>query len=113
MSGAEEIVEMKAFPQGEISRRDYDRAVRLTREAGRGDILGVVEGRIIEPLSKAQVEQIKAQASLAEQQQKQQFETQKLLLEMEQKRKEFETNYLTKLTELELKYGQNVPGALV
>jgi hypothetical protein len=32
---------------------------------------------------------------------------------MEQKRKEFETNYLTKLTELELKYGQNVPGALV
>jgi hypothetical protein len=61
----------------------------------------------------AEVEQIKAQASLAEQQQKQQFETQKLLLEMEQKRKEFETNYLTKLTELELKYGQNVPGALV
>jgi hypothetical protein len=61
----------------------------------------------------AEVEQIKAQASLAEQQQKQQFETQKLLLELEQKRKEFETNYLTKLTELELKYGQNVPGALV
>ena len=61
MSGAEVIVEMKAFPQGEISRRDYDRAVKLTREAGRGDILGVVEGRIIEPLSKAQVEQIKAQ----------------------------------------------------
>jgi hypothetical protein len=61
----------------------------------------------------AEVEQIKAQASLAEQQQKQQFETQRLLLEMEQKRKEFETNYLTKLTELELKYGQNVPGALV
>lgn len=61
----------------------------------------------------AEVEQIKAQASMAEQQQKQQFETQKLLLEMEQKRKEFETNYLTKLTELELKYGKNVPGALV
>ena len=61
----------------------------------------------------AEVEQIKAQATLAEQQQKQQFETQKLLLELEQKRKEFETNYLTKLTELELKYGQNVPGALV
>lgn len=61
----------------------------------------------------AEVEQIKAQATLAEQAQKQQFETQKLMLEMEQKQKEFQTNYLTKLTELELKYGQNVPGALV
>lgn len=61
----------------------------------------------------AEVEQIKAEAKLATQQQQQQFETQKLLLEMEQKRKEFETNYLTKLTELELKYNTNVPGSLV
>ena len=61
----------------------------------------------------AEVEQIKSQTSLAEQQQKLQFETQKMMLEIEQKRKEFEANYLTKLTELELKYGQNVPGALV
>ena len=61
----------------------------------------------------AEVEQIKAEAKLATQQQQHQFETQKLLLEMEQKRKEFETNYLTKLTELELKYNTNVPGSLV
>lgn len=61
----------------------------------------------------AEVEQIKAEAKMATEQQRQQFETQKLLLEMEQKRKEFETNYLTKLTELELKYKTNVPGALV
>lgn len=61
----------------------------------------------------AEVEQIKAQASIAEQQQKLQFDTQKLMMEIDQKRREFETNYLTKLTELELKYSQNVPGALV
>lgn len=61
----------------------------------------------------AEVEQIKAEAKMAAQQQQQEFETKKLLLEMEQKQKEFETNYLTKLTEMELKYQQNVPGSLV
>ena len=38
---------------------------------------------------------------------------QKMLLEMEQKQREFQANYLTKLTELELKYKQNIPGALI
>ena len=61
----------------------------------------------------AEVEQIKAEAKLAVEQQQQQFDTQKLLLEMEQRQREFQANYLTKLTELELKYKQNVPGAIV
>lgn len=61
----------------------------------------------------AEVEQIKAEAKLATTQQQQQFDMQKLLMEMEQKQREFQTNYLTKLTELELKYGQNVPGSMV
>lgn len=61
----------------------------------------------------AEVEQIKAQAKLAAEQQQQQFDSQKMLLEMEQRQREFQANYLTKLTELELKYGQNVPGSMV
>jgi hypothetical protein len=61
----------------------------------------------------AEVEQIKAQTKLATEQQQQQFDTQKMLLEMEQRQREFQANYLTKLTELELKYGQNVPGSMV
>ena len=61
----------------------------------------------------AEVEQIRAEANLAVQQQKQQYDMQKTLLELEQKQKQFETDYLTKLTELELKYKTNVPGALV
>lgn len=61
----------------------------------------------------AEVEQIKAEAKLAVEQQQQQFDTQKMLLEMEQRQREFQANYLTKLTELELKYKQNVPGAIV
>lgn len=61
----------------------------------------------------AEAEQIKAQARLAESQQQQQFDMQKMLMEMEQKQREFQANYLTKLTELELKYKQNVPGALI
>jgi hypothetical protein len=61
----------------------------------------------------AEVEQIKAQAKLAAEQQQQQFDGQKMLLEMEQRQREFQANYLTKLTELELKYGQNVPGSMV
>lgn len=61
----------------------------------------------------AEAEQIKAQARLVESQQQQQFDMQKMLLEMEQKQREFQANYLTKLTELELKYKQNVPGAIV
>jgi hypothetical protein len=61
----------------------------------------------------AEVEQIKAQASLQELQEKLQFETQKTMAELEQKRREFEANYLTKLTELELRYKQNMPGSMV
>jgi hypothetical protein len=61
----------------------------------------------------AEVEQIKAQAKLADTQQKQQYETERMMLEMQQKQQQFEQNYLAKLTELELKYGQNVPGATV
>ena len=62
-SGIEEEVPMNAFPCGEIMRSEYDRAVRLTRAAGRGEILGVVAGRIIEPLGAAEVAQIKAQTT--------------------------------------------------
>ena len=61
----------------------------------------------------AEVEQIKSQTKLATEQQQQQFDMQKMLLEMEQRQREFQANYLTKLTELELKYGQNVPGSMV
>lgn len=61
----------------------------------------------------AEAEQIKAQARLAEQQQKQQFEAERMMLEMQQKQQQFEQNYLAKLTELELKYQTNVPGAIV
>jgi Skp family chaperone for outer membrane proteins len=61
----------------------------------------------------AEVEQIRAQAKLTDTQQKQQFEMQKMMLEMQQKQQQFEQNYLAKLTELELKYQQNVPGAIV
>lgn len=57
----------------------------------------------------AEVEQIKSQTKLASEQQQNQVK----MLEMEQKQRQFEADYLTKLTELELKYGQNVPGAIV
>jgi ATP-dependent protease HslVU (ClpYQ) ATPase subunit len=54
ISGAEEIVEMKAFPQGEISRRDYDRAVKLTREAEMKKVesraLDTAEDRVLDVL---------------------------------------------------------------
>lgn len=63
-NGTEEIVAFPGtFANGEILRRDFDRAVLLTRSAGRGEILGVVQGTIIEPLSAKQVAEITAQTS--------------------------------------------------
>lgn len=66
-----------------------------------------LQAQVQNPL--AEVEQIKSQAKLASDQQQNQVK----MLEMEQKQRQFEADYLTKLTELELKYGQNVPGAIV
>ena len=59
-SGIEEIVEMPF--EHSILRKDYDRACALTRKAGRGEILGIVEGKIIEPLSKGEVAELKNSA---------------------------------------------------
>ena len=59
-SGIEEIVEMPF--EHSILRKDYDRACKLTRKAGRGEILGIVEGKIIEPLSKGEVAELKNSA---------------------------------------------------
>lgn len=56
-SGIEEIVEMPF--EHSILRKEFDRACDLTRKAGRGDILGVVEGKIIEPPSKGEVAAMK------------------------------------------------------
>ena len=61
----------------------------------------------------AEVEKIKAESNMAQTQQKLQFEMEKMMAELEQKRREFEANYLTKLTELELRYKTNVPGSMV
>lgn len=66
-----------------------------------------LQAQVQNPL--AEVEQIRAEAKLASEQQQNQVK----MLEMEQKQRQFEADYLTKLTELELKYGQNVPGAIV
>ena len=69
-----------------------------------------VRKRLVGLMTGAQDE---AELPLAAEQQQQQFDGQKMLLEMEQRQREFQANYLTKLTELELKYGQNVPGSMV
>jgi hypothetical protein len=58
-------------------------------------------------------EKIRAESQQNQEMMRQQFEQQKLLLNIEQQQKKLEQDYLTKLTELELRYKQNVPGALV
>jgi len=58
-------------------------------------------------------ERIRAESQQNQEMMRQQFEQQKLLLTIEQQQKKLEQDYLTKLTELELRYKQNVPGALV
>lgn len=61
----------------------------------------------------AEVEQIKSQTKIATVQMEQEHDLKKTIMEMQQRQQEFERNYLTKLTDMELKYQQNVPGSLV
>ena len=60
----------------------------------------------------AEAEMVRAEAKLLEVQNKENSEMQQFLLKMQQDNMKFKADMAAKLTELELKYGENVPGAL-
>ena len=60
----------------------------------------------------AEAELVKAQAKMVEVRSKESNSMQQFLMKMEQDMKQFTADMAAKLTELELKYEQNVPGAL-
>lgn len=61
----------------------------------------------------AEAEMINARAKVSTDQMKAQNDMQQFLMKMEQDQKEFQADLAKQLTELELKYSQNVPGSVV
>ena len=61
----------------------------------------------------AEAEQVKAQARLVEQQSKEQLDLMKFVLQLAQDDEQFRQNLAKELTQLELEYVRNVPGALI
>jgi len=61
----------------------------------------------------ADVEKIRAQAKIQTEQIKQESDMTQFLAKMKQDNEQFKADIMTKLTEMELKYKQNVPGSAV
>jgi DNA polymerase III gamma/tau subunit len=73
--------------------------------------LGIMQQQIANPLADA--EKVRAQGKLAEQAQQQQFDMKQFIAKLVQDDKQFAANMLKDLTELELQYGEDVPGSAV